>query len=133
MSRVIRWLGGEFDLRRPPSDMIRQAKTEHGLRLSVFPRDSDRYVAILHEGSIAGFYTPTETAWGVRFGPIYVDPEYRRLGLCADVYRRWAVEHTVVVFAEHCNVASARAAEAGGLLPWRRTRWGVHYRGGPGS
>lgn len=132
MSRALHWYGPEIG-DPPPPEMVARARSEWGLRLSKFHRaDTNRHVAIRDPSGVAvGFYTPHQTASGVRFGPIYVVPEARGSGHAAAVYARWAARRRVMVYAEDGNDRSAAAALAGGLRPAHRGPAGQYYVGGP--
>ena len=131
MSKVLYWYGE--DINDPPSPgLLVRARKEWGLRLSTFYlRFPRRHVTIRDDAGLpVGFYTPKLTPSGVRFGPIYVEPERRGCGYAARVYQEWASKSEVrcVVYAEDGNKPSARAALAAGYAKWKRGIVGTYYR-----
>lgn len=73
--------------------------------------------AMMVDGVVAGFCTPHETKMGLRLGPLYVAPDYRRMGLAALAWDRFR-DRVCVAFVNNANTASAalhaKLASSGG-------------------
>jgi GNAT superfamily N-acetyltransferase len=84
---------------------------ERGLQL-------DEREPILHNGEIAGFFTPQHNAkTGLsRLGAIYITPKYRRLGLAFKVLSEFSAHYPTIAFIDSTNVASREMYEKAGFV-----------------
>ena len=71
------------------------------------------------DGVVAGFVTPHATRMGFRLSPIYVAPDYRRMGLAALAWDRFR-DRVCVAFVNDANTASAALHAKLGFVQWRR-------------
>lgn len=82
------------------------------------------------DGEVVGFYSPHETAWGWRLGPVYVRPEYRRRGLALAAYNKFR-DRAVVVFVADTNAASLAFVTRAGFVRWKPGNGGWFMRREP--
>lgn len=81
-------------------------------------RRGARLLPIMYRGRVVGFYSPHMTPMGRRIGPLFVLPEYRRLGLAFRAYT--SVRGPLVACVRDDNRASVALHRSAGFRRWRR-------------
>jgi GNAT superfamily N-acetyltransferase len=130
-SYVVRWLGLEEP--DPPPWLITAARADPWCRGSHFSAVAPGPHVLITDADDTpiGLYTPYQgrlAEGATRLDPLYLLSEARGLGIASALYRRLALGGPVLAFIATDNTPAARAAEAGGLSPWRRARGGTYWR-----
>lgn len=105
-----------------PLEVIQAARKEYQVVL----KSGQNLAPILYKRRIIGFYYPHQCKIGMRVGPIFVLPEFRRLGLALGVYNR--IKVPLVACVRNDNPASIALHERAGFIRWRPYSAGWWYR-----
>lgn len=108
-----------------PQSIIEEARRERAI--IGYVKTGDHREPIRFGEQIVGFYTPHQNRWGLTYGPIYVSPPYRRMGLALAAYEARR-DVTMWDFAADWNNASSGMLTKAGFLQWRRGTKGWFYR-----
>lgn len=105
-----------------PDEVIRESLREYQVVLTGVVR----LEPIRSCGRVVGFYCPHEDKIGMRIGPIFVMPRFRRSGLAAAVYA--SIPGRLVACVREDNAASIALHEKAGFVRWKRYQAGWYWR-----